>query len=574
MERHISLEPISSSPKVPGSGRVQRHMLSLVMMLFFFSLVIVPGGIESALAAEPIFQASQAVSAWPQVQVYLDVVDGQGAPLSPPPEGGLKATAEGRALPVRSVRSFADTGQGVGYVFLVDVSRSLGESELAGMRKTISSWVDSCGDQDRFALVSFGSDVRVLQDFTAEKEGFLARVGGLHPTDMLTSLHGALLEAQRLGGRQDPDLPPRRVVIVLSDGKNESLYGETAREVLRDLREASAPIFALGYYHPPFEGKKEYLQQLARFARASGGAYFRPGDDGLGPVFDQLRSRIDNTWVVALDVADLSPEGQNLRIQVGYPRGGRFLSDAFDVRLIPPLLALSPVGESRLEKEPVPAVVTSGEKSDVSGAVAASALEQNSTQEEERVTEPSDEGETQDGREKTIPEERESFSPVLLGGGFLLLLGLFLLWALARKAGPKNGSSPDTAIPVQDPVSESGTLPEPEPSSLSLRLEVIRGRRVVRSFRLLLSGNRTLGRSEENDISIVDDRTISARHCELVQQENGLAVRDLGSTNGTFVNNFQIGELTAIRDGDMLRIGQTSIQFVFEKEQRPVGGGL
>lgn len=571
MERLFPFEFLMNPPNASGGGRARCHCrLALVLTLLLCTFVLGGTGPASAVT---LFQASQAVSDYPRVEVYLDVADGQGNSLPTPELGGLNATADGRKLTVGSVRPFATTGQGVGYVFLVDISRSLGESELAGMRKAISSWVDSCGDQDRFALVSFGSEVCVLQDFTSEKDGFLDRVAELHPTDMLTSLHGALMEAQRLGSRQDPGLPARRVVIVLSDGKNESLYGETAREVLHDLREASAPIFALGYYHPPFEGKKEHLQQLARFARASGGTYFRPGDDGLEVVFDRLRSRIDNTWVVDLDVADISPQGQNLHVEIGYSQGEGLLTDAFDVRLIPPALALSSTGGVSPEKGTDPVTFPSGKMPDSTEVLPASAVEEDSRQEEGSMTGQNQDGEQpragEEEQQQTVGEEKDGFSPVILIGG-ALLVGLFLLWGLARKAGSRKGDAPVQEVPVPEQESLAASVP----SGIPLRLEVFRGRRVARSFRLFLSGSRTLGRSEDNDISIVDDRTISGRHCELVLDGNGLAVRDLGSTNGTFVNNLQIGELTPLKDGDMLRIGQTTIRFVFEEDHTPGGGEL
>lgn len=557
MNRLFSEKIIFDPQNVPGGGRVRCHMLFLVMMLLL--LPVVAGDPEAAFAAGPLFQASQAVSAYPAVEVYLDVIDGQGVPLPPVATGVLKAEAEDRELPIRSVRPFFDTGQGVGYVFLVDVSRSLGEDELSGMRKAISAWVTPCGAQDRFALVTFGSEVRVLQDFTAEKDRFLASVLGLHPTDMLTSLHGALLEAQRLGSRQDPDLPARRVIIVLSDGKNETLYGETSGEVLRNLREASAPIFALGYYHPPFEGKKEYLQRLDRFARASGGAYFRPGDEGLGAVFDRIRSRIDNTWVVDIDVAAISPRGQNLSVEIGYPQGGRFLSDVFNVRLVPPALALKLEGESSSEAVGESGMPTA--KADVSPIRLSSAMGQETT--ESGRQEPQNGAKPPKGGGEMPRNEKTGFRPFLFGGGFLAFC-LLLLWGFARKAGPGNGNVPGMPVAPRKPDPDPEIPPVPGPSGLALRLEVFHGRRVARSFRLVLSGSRTLGRSEENDISIADDRTISGRHCELVLKDQQLAVRDLDSTNGTYVNNLRSEGLTPLKDGDMLRIGQTSIHFVFE----------
>src|SRR5437660_1490265 len=62
-----------------------------------------------------------------------------------------------------------------------------------------------------------------------------------------------------------------------------------------------------------------------------------------------------------------------------------------------------------------------------------------------------------------------------------------------------------------------------------------------------------LGRSPKNDFQI-EHATVSATHCELALANDELLVRDLGSTNGTFVDDEQIEEarLTA---GQRLRVG-------------------
>ncbi len=59
---------------------------------------------------------------------------------------------------------------------------------------------------------------------------------------------------------------------------------------------------------------------------------------------------------------------------------------------------------------------------------------------------------------------------------------------------------------------------------------------------------------------VLDDAAVSRRHCELVHQPGGWTVRDLGSSNGTFLNGERILE-RPLKDGDRLRLGQTEIEF-------------
>ncbi len=65
----------------------------------------------------------------------------------------------------------------------------------------------------------------------------------------------------------------------------------------------------------------------------------------------------------------------------------------------------------------------------------------------------------------------------------------------------------------------------------------------------------TIGR-EGCDVNLMDPE-VSRRHATVRGEGNALAIEDLGSTNGTFVNDQRISAVTALRDGDVVRLGNT-----------------
>ncbi|NKB89963.1 MAG: FHA domain-containing protein [Acidobacteria bacterium] len=80
---------------------------------------------------------------------------------------------------------------------------------------------------------------------------------------------------------------------------------------------------------------------------------------------------------------------------------------------------------------------------------------------------------------------------------------------------------------------------------------------------ITLSGSTVLGRGE-NVGALVTGRgseLVSANHAELTVRQDGVVVRDLGSTNGTYVNGVRIDE-SDLKGGDVLRLAVRGPEFV------------
>ncbi len=74
-----------------------------------------------------------------------------------------------------------------------------------------------------------------------------------------------------------------------------------------------------------------------------------------------------------------------------------------------------------------------------------------------------------------------------------------------------------------------------------------------------IEGKARIGRSEEGEIVLLDP-SVSRTHAVVEIGARGVLVRDLGSTNGTFLNGRRI-ESGTLRDGDELRFGNTRMRF-------------
>jgi serine/threonine protein phosphatase PrpC len=74
-----------------------------------------------------------------------------------------------------------------------------------------------------------------------------------------------------------------------------------------------------------------------------------------------------------------------------------------------------------------------------------------------------------------------------------------------------------------------------------------------------LEANTLIGADPGCRIALRDDH-VSVRHAEVLRTEHGFFVRDLGSTNGTFINNVKVNEAYLV-DGDLLRVGHSELTF-------------
>jgi pSer/pThr/pTyr-binding forkhead associated (FHA) protein len=123
----------------------------------------------------------------------------------------------------------------------------------------------------------------------------------------------------------------------------------------------------------------------------------------------------------------------------------------------------------------------------------------------------------------------------------------------------------DTTVTLM-PVEATGEIADEEisvsldelPADMGM-LVVKRGPNVGSKF-LLDQPVTTAGRHPESDI-FLDDITVSRRHAEIVRNDNGYVVRDVGSLNGTYVNRERIEQEIRLGNGDEVQVGKFKLVF-------------
>jgi FHA domain len=143
---------------------------------------------------------------------------------------------------------------------------------------------------------------------------------------------------------------------------------------------------------------------------------------------------------------------------------------------------------------------------------------------------------------------------------FLVLLYLFI-WRIVRTVGRDARPTQESFVLRPAPPPSDAQVAQAHPRHAP-RLVVAGGPVLPVGGELELdSTSFTVGRSDENDVSIDGDEFASARHVRIEPRRDGVWVHDLGSTNGTFVNGEQIDGPRRLANGDVVSVGSTDLRF-------------
>ena len=150
---------------------------------------------------------------------------------------------------------------------------------------------------------------------------------------------------------------------------------------------------------------------------------------------------------------------------------------------------------------------------------------------------------------------------LLSRGKLLLLVLLYLfLWRVVRVI----------ATDLREPAPSADARPNPRPAvaqperrstarQAPTQLVLHPGEGTPQTLSLDSTDRLLFGRAPHVDHRLEDDY-VSDEHAELVRSEGQWRIRDLGSTNGTFLNGQKVIAPTVVAAGDQLQLGKTRLE--------------
>lgn len=152
--------------------------------------------------------------------------------------------------------------------------------------------------------------------------------------------------------------------------------------------------------------------------------------------------------------------------------------------------------------------------------------------------------------------------------GFLIVLYLFLMWVafsalrdLRRGRGDMTGAERGSAGSAGDDATgmyQAADVPQHNGFEPRLLVEHASGHEPGIAYSL--NEGATLGRG---DVEIrLEDPFASSRHARISREGPVLVIEDLGSTNGTYLNDEQLSGPQPLHDGDRIRIGDSEFSYL------------
>ncbi len=147
--------------------------------------------------------------------------------------------------------------------------------------------------------------------------------------------------------------------------------------------------------------------------------------------------------------------------------------------------------------------------------------------------------------------------------GLLYLFFVRVLWAVwteVRAPTPAGGPrSPRDAGPARAPHTSTRSDRSSSRSDRSKRHLVVRAPAERAGQRFDVGAELTIGRATGCQVRL-DDSYTSQLHARVFERDGEVFVDDLGSTNGTFLNDEKVSGPLPVRKGDRVRVGGTILE--------------
>jgi Mg-chelatase subunit ChlD len=467
----------------------------------------------------------------------------------------LNANAAPTRIAAQSVEAANELSPDLATAVLICVDRSGSmQSALTPIKTALKDVLAQPRPDLRIALMSFGSDTPEPTLFYSESASVVAAVDALRAE---TGHEGKsrLYDALNIGMSRLANAPLQgKRLIVITDGKD--VGSQTRFDVLSVLiQERGQPLDAIAFG----QAARKSSAGLATLTSKSGGSFVLATSPSS--LVDALREDLGTAPAPAYDVKfhyDAAPGAPPLQsAQLVYAPGAGAPSVLMPIRA-----ALAAPAPPQAQPSPASVVGSSAQAGLVSAPQTVAASEPGNPASPALVGAPQAEPER--------PASSTSRSFITIGTvkidvkiGFSVLVGLAMVLSAiayglhrARKGVVIVVPPPPEPKPQRQGTRVGSMFPPPSPGHPAALLVNEGPRRAAITYAIEKPDVR-IGADEANDLVVHDDYA-SRKHANIRFVGGTLYLTDLGSSNGTFLNDARVSRVMTLNPGDKIRIGRST----------------
>jgi len=426
-------------------------------------------------------------------------------------------------------------------LFIIDTSKSIPVAQRKLFVSFLEGMIDEKAENDSFAIATYGKTLTYVCDYTMDRWELIKALESLEFKLQSTYLYDIVEEAVEKINKEKKEEEYHRIIL-FTDGAENSKNGITKEELYLKLQETPYEIDTIG---SKTKDNAAELKELYALSRMTGGSQFAfTKDSDVKAMTAQLGKINDCYQIIAVpDPSFLDGSLRNMTITLN--NGATITSD---IRM--------PVISEKLENE----------------------LKKKEEQEANKKAEEEEAKRQAAELEKKKQEEKERTQLIIvIAAGVCGLAAIVVLIVVAIKLNGSRKTKKDkyADFMLPDDINLDGTqILAAGDESIDLdATQVLVSQMKVHRIRLtdLAEAKNTfekplnrpvvVGRSREQSDIVVDyDKSVSGKHCSIEEVREGIFIKDLKSSNHTYLNGTMVTDAVRIKDGDILKVGKTTFK--------------
>lgn len=468
---------------------------------------------------------------------------------------------------------------------LVDISTSMSQSALDSLKPELNKFVSSLGDDDKLVLMTFGTKVTTVIKGTESKNKIINVINSLKCNSPGTTFYKALTKA--LDNSINQNNYDRKYAIVVSDGADYEKGNSSQEEVIDKLETNRLPIYGMCLA----SASQGNANGFGYISRESGGELVKFSKSDSKKKFQSLKKIINDVTIVkALSKNKKSVGNRVLSVKLNKEKNKTAEEIVFvkarNDKTKPEIKEIS------FDKETNSFIFKFSENVENADKISSYRIKKGKNElnivsvkynENEYaatvcmdkkiysgdyafdLTDIVDASDNQNRLKKTSYNEKIKANhiiiKILLIAAIILVPILFLLAVyliLLNLKKKKNVEKIKDIFVAQVEEKEYEHIHIEQPKGRQIKFSIDAGNGQYHNIDFNLIKSVIIGRSDICDLTIDDDK-MSRQHFVIEDVESGLAVTDLDTTNGTFVNGIKINSRTFIDSGAKIFAGNSVI---------------